>query len=399
MRVRVPASSLMSVIFGTIFLDLVGFGMIIPLVSLYGRNTGATALELGILGASYSAAQFFFAPVWGALSDRVGRRPILLISLFGSSAAYFLFSVSHTIEHLIAARLFAGFCAANISTAQAYISDITTDQNRAKGMGMIGAAFGLGFTLGPPLGGIAAHYGGLAMPGIVAGTLCGLNAIIACFRLNESLPPERRASKSAWTHPLSSFLKLKGQVELKRYLLTFFGVTLAFSMMEQAFSLLLQSKFQWSVAQTGLKTGMVLMWSGLVGALLQGGGTRRLVANHGEAKLVMIGLCLNALGMLVFPMSWTYASAFLLVLPLTLGSSLINPSIQSLISKSAQPQQRGELMGVSQSLGSLARAIGPLTGLTLFHWHPHLPFWCAAVVTLMVFLKTKTAFTRSGGGG
>jgi MFS family permease len=156
------------VIFTTVFLDLVGFGIIIPLVGIYGRHYGATPLELAVLGSIYSVMQFFFSPVWGRLSDRMGRRPILLLSLLGSTLSYFLFAFSNTLGLIILSRALAGIFAANISTAQAYIADVTPHKDRAKGMGLIGAAFGIGFTLGPPLGGISTAKLGMSAPGLIA---------------------------------------------------------------------------------------------------------------------------------------------------------------------------------------------------------------------------------------
>lgn len=150
------------VIFATVFLDLVGFGMIIPLVGIYGREYGASGFELAVLGSIYSVMQFFFSPVWGRLSDRVGRRPILLLSLLGSTLSYFLFAAANTLPLIILSRALAGIFAANISTAQAYIADVTSREDRAKGMGLIGAAFGIGFTLGPPIGGISTRELGMA---------------------------------------------------------------------------------------------------------------------------------------------------------------------------------------------------------------------------------------------
>src|ERR1700722_14214735 len=181
------------IIFTTVLIDLVGFGMVIPLISLYGRHYGASGLQLPILGGIYSLMQFFFAPLWGSLSDRVGRRPILLLSLTGSTLSYLIFGLAPNYTWLLLARAFGGIFAANISTAQAYIADVTTPADRAKGMGLIGAAFGIGFTLGPPIGGIAAAKVGLWAPGLFAALVCGLNLIFAVFKLPESLARDLRS--------------------------------------------------------------------------------------------------------------------------------------------------------------------------------------------------------------
>src|SRR3954447_4701824 len=183
------------VIFLTVFIDLIGFGIVLPLLPIYSRNFGASGLMIGVIMASFSLMQFFFAPLWGRLSDRIGRRPVLLISLAGSTLSYLIFGLAPNYSWLLIARAFGGVFAANISTAQAYIADVTTPADRAKGMGLIGAAFGIGFTLGPPLGGIASAQLGLGAPGFIAAGICGLNFLLAIFRLPESLPVSSRSKR------------------------------------------------------------------------------------------------------------------------------------------------------------------------------------------------------------
>jgi MFS family permease len=256
-------------------------------------------------------------------------------------------------------------------------------------MGMIGAAFGIGFTLGPPLGGIATHRLSLAAPGLIAATICGLNLILALFRLPESLPPELRSSISKRTlaplslEQLSKFIK---NPELGFFLLTFFLVTFAFSTMEQTFSLLFQTKFGFETGQAGLKTGMVLMVSGVLGAVIQGGLIRIWVPRFGERRLLLAGLLLNCVTMAAFPFCPSYALYFVLAMPLALGSGLINPSLSSLISKSVGAREQGGVLGLSQGLGSLARALGPFCGLVTFAIQFQLPYLIASGITLCVFI-------------
>lgn len=388
------------VIFSTVFLDLIGFGMIIPLVAIYGKHFGATGFELALLGSIYSIFQFFFSPFWGKLSDRIGRRPVLLVSLFGSSASYFLFALAHdfgtyALPALIFSRALAGFFAANISAAQAYIADITPPQDRAKGMGLIGAAFGIGFTLGPPIGGIAAAKLGLSFPGWIAGTLCALNLLMAYFRLEESLTTEIRAKNQElfknkvygrWNQ-FKSFSKVLQDSKLALPVVSTFFATFAFSNLEQVFSLLIQSKFNLPVEQAGFQTGMILMWSGFLGALVQGGLIRRLVPKYGEIKLVIAGLILEGLAMLAFAHSPTYGAFFVTAIPLALGSGLINPSLASLVSKGAAHHEQGEVMGAKEGMSSLARIFGPFFGLLSFGINPHFPFYIAAATVLLLSLK------------
>jgi multidrug resistance protein len=386
---RKPAKSPLIVIFTTVLVDLIGFGMVIPLISLYGRHYGASSIELSLLGGIYSLMQFIFAPFWGRLSDRVGRRPILLISLLGSTVSYVIFGLASSFTWLLVSRAFGGIFAANISTAQAYIADVTSPSDRAKGMGLIGAAFGIGFTLGPPLGGIASAKLGIAAPGLIAAAICFCNFALAIFRLPESLSPENRQTESKRSRVLLSPRRLKAaftQGRLGFLLCTFFLVTFAFSTMEQTFSLLFQNKFQLETGEAGLKTGLVLMASGLIGALIQGGFIRRLVPRYGEKKLLLAGLICNAFAMATFPFSPNYAFYFILALPIALGSALINPSLSSLISRSASAREQGETMGLSQGLGSLARATGPFCGLLTFAIQPELPYLIASVISVLLLV-------------
>ena len=385
MKTGTPAKSPLFVIFTTVVVDLIGFGMVIPLVGLYGRHYGATSLQLAILGGIYSIMQFFFAPFWGSLSDRIGRRPVILVSLAGSALSYLIFSLAPSFVWLLVARAFGGLFAANISAAQAYIADVTSKADRARGMGLIGAAFGIGFTLGPPLGGIAAAKLGLAAPGLIAAAICGINFLLAIFRLPESLKPELRdLAKQRSLAPLSlAELKVTFQNgHLGFFLFTFFLATFAFSNMEQTFSLLFQAKFNLETGEAGYRTGMVLMASSLLGAFIQGGMIRRLVARYGERNLLIVGLLFNAGAMAIFPFGSNYPIYFLLTVPMALGSALINPTLSALISKSVGSQEQGRTLGLSQGLGSLARATGPFCGLLTFGIKPELPYFIASFISL-----------------
>ncbi len=403
------SSSPLFVIFTTVLVDLIGFGMVIPLIGLYGRHYGASGVQLSVLGGIYSLMQFFFAPIWGALSDRVGRRPILLFSLAGSTLSYLAFAFAPSYGWLVLSRALGGICAANISTAQAYIADVTTPQDRAKGMGLLGAAFGIGFTLGPPLGGIASAQLGLAAPGLIAAVICGVNALLAVFRLPESYPVELRqqrrensgtAPKNGGWSNVRQLAHAFQDADRRILFFTFFAVTFAFSTMEQTFSLLFQTKFGFETGEAGYRTGLVLMVAGLVGAMIQGGLIRKLVARFGERQLLLIGLGISSAVMAIFPWSPSYPLYFLIVLPMAIGSSLINPSLSSLISKAASAQEQGSTLGVSQGLGSLARALGPFCGLMTFTVAPEIPYLIScSIYAALLFLgaqliqeskKTKT---------
>jgi MFS family permease len=388
------------VIFTTVLVDLIGFGMVIPLVGLYGKHYGASGIQLSVLGGVYSLMQFFFSPFWGALSDRVGRRPIILMSLAGSTLSYILFAIAPSFEWLLLARAFGGIFAANISAAQAYIADVTSLQDRAKGMGLLGAAFGIGFTLGPPLGGIASAKLGLAAPGLIAAGICGFNLLLALFRLPESLSPEIRLlnaskpSRSLSPLNLEQLRTATQHIELGYLLLTYFFVTFAFSTMEQTFSLLFQTKFNLATGDAGLKTGLVLMVSGLFGAVIQGGMIRKWVVTYGERNLLLTGLAISFLTMGLFPYCPTYAFYFVLAIPVAFGSSLINPTLSALISKCVSPHEQGATLGLSQGLGSLARASGPFLGLLTFAITPELPYAIGGLIYLLMFLLCTQLFRR-----
>lgn len=379
------------VVFSTVLIDLIGFGIVIPLIGLYGRHFGASATQLALLGGIYSLLQFFFAPLWGALSDRIGRRPVLLTSIFGLSMSYFAFAFAPSFEWLLISRIIGGICAANISTAQACVADITTRANRAKGMGLIGAAFGIGFTIGPPLGGIASAKLGLAAPGIIAGSLGLLNFILAYFRLPETFTPEKRAlipanrKRSLAPIPFEAIRAIESNGHLLFLYMCYFFVTLAFSNMEQTFSLLFQAKFDLDTREAGLQSGLVLMWAGFLGAVIQGGMIRRLVPKFGEQNLILFGLFAYAFALIIFPYTPTYSLFYLSVLPLTIGSSLINPSLASLTSKAASDTEQGLVLGLSQGLGSLARAIGPMVGMLLFAKDIHFPYWLGCLINVVMF--------------
>lgn len=380
----------MGTVFLTVFLDLIGFGMIIPLVPLYGRQYHATGWHLGILGAGYSLMGFFFTPFWGRLSDRVGRRRVMLMSMAGGSASYLVFGLAQAWPLLLASRLLAGFFAGNIAAAQAVVADITTPETRAKGMGLIGMAFGLGFILGPPLSVLATHFGGLPAPGLVASGLGLANLVMAFFILPETLPPESRLDKprALLSSPLdlTSLRQALAKPGLGILLLFLFGSTLAFSNLEQCFSLLFSTRFGGSANEAIARTGWMLTWLGVLTAVVQGGLIHPLTRRFGERRLLGVGMALQALGIFGMPFMPSYLSYGLLMMPLAAGSGLINPSLSSLLSRSASSKDQGGVLGLGQGLSSLARALGPFIGLSAFEWDLRLPFLIGGSIMLILLL-------------
>ena len=290
------------VIFLTVFIDLIGFGIIVPFIPSYGEHFGAHGIVIGVIFASYSAMQFIFSPIWGRLSDRHGRRPILLISTAGAALSYVLFARSTGVENhhlalwlIVASRVFAGICGGNITVAQAYIADITPPADRSKRMGLIGMAFGLGFILGPFLGAESLHHFGDTGPGWVAAGLCAANFLSAFFILTESHRPDSaqaapRPHLDQWAHTLR-------QPKVGFLVVTFFLATFCFSCFESTLTLLVGANFNLDFkrdATSARTVGYLFVYCGLIGALVQGGAIGRLVKKMGEARLIALSLVLTA---------------------------------------------------------------------------------------------------------
>ena len=385
----------MPILFLIVFIDLVGFGVVIPLLPFYGIRFGASATEITWMMACYSLAQFFASPLLGRLSDRLGRRPVLLLSLCASIASYLWLGFADALWMLFAARLLAGLGAGNIAAAQAYVSDVTTPETRAKGMGMIGAAFGLGFTVGPALGGLVAGgdptAAALARPAFLAAGLSALALVIAFVRLKESLPAASRragARPSRWrvaqdvmTRPV-----------LRRLILLLFVTVTAFAGMETTFALWANSAYGWGPRGVGYN----FLYVGLVLVVVQGGLIGRLSKRFGEARLVQAGAAMIALGLAFLPFALVLWRLLAVDALLALGMGLLNPSISSLISQQADIDERGGVLGVSQSASSLSRIVGPAAAGPLFEgWGRGAPYYVgAAVMALVLALAVRLPRAR-----
>lgn len=368
-------------IFFTVFIDLVGFGLIIPVLPTYARQLHADDLTVGFLMASYSVMQFIFTPFWGRLSDKVGRRPILLVSLFASSIGYVIWGLSATLPFLFLARMVAGAGNANIAVAQAYVSDVTTPENRAKGMGMVGAAFGLGFVLGPAIGGFCASFG-LAMVGFIAAGFSILDLALTFFLLPE---PEKRSSAGAERFGLGPnfyFDTLK-DAKLKTSLLIFFISTFAFANMETTLVLLTHDHFNFTTNMNSWMFTYVGFWI----VMVQGGMIHRLSKKYGEKKLIGVGSILVALGLLLTPATTNVFVLGVALALLAIGSGINTPSNQSMLSKLAARDRVGGVLGVGQSLSTLGRIIGPIVGGAAYQYLGFSsPYWIGAVAMVVAFL-------------
>jgi MFS transporter, DHA1 family, tetracycline resistance protein len=375
----------MPVLFLIVFIDLVGFGLVIPLLPFYAARFGASPEQVTILLTVYSLVSMVTAPMWGRLSDRIGRRPVLIASTLASALAYLWLGFAGALWMLYAARALAGACAGNIAAANAYIADVTTPENRARGMGMIGAAFGLGFIIGPALGGAVAGNNlataDLKTPMLIA---CGLSLVASIgvvTILKESLTQEARARKRRGR--IEAIRAALGRPVLARLLLVFFLATLAFSGMEATFALWAMHRYSWGPAQVGY----IFTYVGVLLALMQGGGIGPLTKRFGEERLLLGGLGLIALGLLVLPAAAGLALLIVSMSLLAFGMGAMQPSLNSLISRRAGPGEQGEVLGVAQSVSSLSRVVGPAVAGVLFSGlGASSPFWWGAVLVVLALI-------------
>ncbi|MFC1791232.1 MFS transporter, partial [Gemmatimonadota bacterium] len=346
----------LGILFFTVFLDLVGFGIVLPLLPFYADRFGASGTQVGLLITVYSVAQFFLAPLWGRLSDRVGRRPILILGLLGSAASYVVFAYAGTLAVLFLSRIMAGIGGATVPVAQAYIADITPPERRAGNLGLIGAAFGLGFIFGPALGGVLAPISAEA-PGLAAAVLCFGNGILAFFLLPESLTEAEREDRAMGRSSpgLKDFGAALRDPRTARILLLTFLFTLAFAAMQPTFPLFGSIRF-------GLEernVGYLFAFLGLISATMQGGLVRRLVPIMGETRLIQLSGLPFIAGLLTIAFAPTVGVLLVGLALLAVGFGGTLPSIVSLLSRVAPPELQGSVLGIGQSVGSLARIIGP----------------------------------------
>jgi DHA1 family tetracycline resistance protein-like MFS transporter len=363
------------VIFTTVFIDLVGFGIVIPVLPFYAEGTAfnATPRTVGLLFASYSIMQLIFSPILGGLSDKHGRRPVLLLSIIGTGIGFLVLGLATTVWMLFIGRILDGITGGNISTAQAYIADVTTEENRAKGMGLIGAAFGLGFIFGPAIGGILSHWG-IHVPFFFAAALCFANAMLLFFTLPETVTADHPAKHSAaGGRSLGHVVDALKQPKLAFVLIIYFLFIVAFSIMTSAFSFYTMFRFGYDAQHTGY----LFAYVGVIAVIIQGGLIGRLVKRFGELPLVIVGALCFAISLFAVPFVGPAAGGLGALLigggVFSMGNSLATPALTSLASKSAGPEQQGIILGVTQSTASLARAVGPsLTALLISSSIAHL---------------------------
>ncbi|MFQ5651183.1 MAG: MFS transporter [bacterium] len=371
----------LSIIFAVVCIDLIGFGIVLPLLPLYAKSYGASPVVIGVLAVSYSLGQLLFNPLWGSLSDRIGRRPVLLGSLLGSAIFYTLFGWAPSLAWLFVARTCAGVFAANISTAMAYISDITTKADRAKGMGLIGAAFALGFIIGPAVGGFLSKFS-YHWPGYGAAVLSFIALILAMAKLPESLtePRKERPLWSAFGSFIEPIMRNLSKPEVARPIWVYFLIILAFSCMQLTFPLFTHEVFNFDVVENGYLFAFV----GVLAVVLQGGLIDRLSKRFGAGPLALVGTALGVVGMACFPFAKSLRGLLVLLALLGIGTGLSTPTLTSLVSINAEESEQGAVLGVSRSIATLARILGPLWGgwaygLLGINW----TYWSAGGVLLL----------------
>lgn len=363
-------------LFVVMFFVMVGFGIIIPVLPFFAENIGATPTELGWLMAVYSFMQFLFAPMWGNLSDRYGRKPMILIGISGLALSFFLFAMATKLWMLFAARIIGGFLsAATMPTAMAYVADVTTEENRGKGMGMIGAAVGLGFIFGPAIGGIFSATS-LTVPFWIAGCLSLLTAVFVFFFLQESLPKEKRSIGQAKRPSLSSAL----QGPLARLYMLQLIVTFSLAGLEATFAYFAAKR----AGLTSKELGYIFMIMGLAGAIVQGGLLGKLIASFGERTVIRGGLFLSALGFFLILFINHFWTAALYLTIFGIGNGVIRPCVSSLLTKYTTGGQ-GSATGVLSSFDSLGRIGGPAIAGWLFTLKPSLPYVTGILLTFVSF--------------
>lgn len=394
-------------VFFTVLIDLMGFGIVLPLLPYTAQRFDASPVWVGLLFSIYSLSQLVFSPVWGGWSDKIGRRPIMLLSTFGSCLSYLLFCFSGSFGILFLSRLLAGVMGGNISAAQSYVTDVTREEDRSKGMGLIGAAFGIGFAAGPALASllvkpqvqsaISASMGGVLdhifmanpylLPGLAAALLSAVSFALVLVMLPESLRTGEAAPAEAAKKPgvFSSFfwrdIFLQGPMVKGLYVCSLI-IAVGHSTLYSAFPLYCSQRLRLGAD----KTGILFLWMGLVAVLVQGGMIRPLVKKFGELKLFWMGNILMVAGMVMIGAAETESSVRWAIIVLSIGGSLNGPTLLSLISKKASLGKIGLAMGNAQSVSALGRVIGPAWGGWLFGAQASSPFFLTASLLTMAVI-------------
>ncbi|GAM15523.1 tetracycline resistance MFS efflux pump [Mesobacillus selenatarsenatis] len=377
------------ILFLVMFLVMVGFGIIIPVIPFYAEEIGATPTQLGLLMAVYSLMQFLFAPMWGRISDRIGRKPVIMIGILGLSLSFFLMALSTELWMLFAARIIGGFLSsANMPTVMAYVADITSEEDRSKGMGIIGASVGLGFIFGPAIGGVFSQSS-LSTPFYLAGATSLVTFLFVTFVLKESLSAEQRSSQEK---EKNSLLKaLNGPLSML-FLLQLF-VSLSLAGLEATFAYFAAEK----AGLGSVELGYIFMIMGLAGAIVQGGLVGRLTKKLGEGVVIQLGIIISAAGFGLILLTEGFGTAALFLTIFGIGNGLIRPSVSSLLTKKSTTGHGGTT-GLLSSFDSLGRIIGPPLGGWLFSIAIGMPYISGIILSMVALIlyqfyqaRTKTS--------
>ena len=388
----------------TLFLDVLGIGIIVPVLphlvtEMLGGDTSLAASYYGLLAGSYALMQFLFAPLLGALSDRVGRRPVLLVSLFGFGVNYIILGFAPSIAWLFIARVFSGITGASITTANAYIADISDATNRAKNFGLVGAAFGLGFIFGPAIGGVLGHFGP-RVPFFVSAGIVLANWLYGLLVLPESLPREhRRPFSIRQANPLGSLLRLREYPMVAGLALAFMFAALAQRGLENIWVLYTQHRYGWGELQNGLALALV----GLMAAVVQGFLVRHVVRRFGERKTVVLGLLISSMAFVLYGLA---DRGWMLIAMIAVGSlgGIAGPAIQALVTGSVSPTAQGAIQGMLTSLLSLTSIFAPLIATQLFAFFtrpeapvnlPGAPFFVGSIFMALALAMVLRTFRRN----
>jgi len=376
----------LNVIFVTVFIDLMGFGILIPILPTFGSKVlHISDFEIGIAVAVFSLMQFLFNPVLGKLSDRFGRRPIILISLLATVVSYLIFSVTDTFFLLLISRILAGLGGSNIGVAQAYIADVTDKSERSKGMGIIGAAFGLGFVFGPLIGGYLSHFS-YATAGFGSAAFSFIAFLFAFFYLPESLKEKNTDSKIVLKIFDLKFTKETLKIpSVGLIMLLYFIIVFSMANIYGTFSILGYKIYHFTDQENGIQFGII----GLTGAIIQGGVIRILAAKFSDKTLVLAGTFLMSIGLGLIPYGVNFLGVAIVVIILSIGTGVLQPTLMSMISKYSPEKGQGAILGLNQSFSAFARVLGPLWGGFSFDFLGYQsPFLTGAVFTLITFLLT-----------
>lgn len=398
-------NSALATVFLVVVIDLLGFGIVLPLLPFYAQEFQASAVTIGLLYSVYSFMQLIFSPIWGGLSDRIGRRPIMLLSTFGAVIAYIIFGFADTLFVLFLSRIVAGIMGGNISTAQAYIADVTSTKDRAKGMGLIGAAFGIGFVIGPVTATALIHdsfhnfVAGIgfsdfadwmrinkyALPGFFAAFLSFCSFLMVWFKLEETVDTSSRKSSSGRKPSVFSpefwrRLSVQRGRNARGFLIPlvigFFLLSFGESSLYSAFPLFAEAELSMSAEDVGIQ----FFYIGIIVVIVQGFLIKPLTNRFKEERLFVMGNILMVLGLGLIPLAHSMLTLALFLGLMALGKSLNTPTITSLISQEAEEEHVGAVMGTAQGLSGLGRVIGPTWGGALFSVYFGLPFIATAFV-------------------